>query len=129
MCVINKRVSNFRTQRTTQSARSSITYEPATSYMGSGIVDDLISTRSSSCTSVNSDDEFTKLKTERERQRRDRIVRKLARSTSRQNNLASAHSRSPLDQDHLLLSDMANTSRLSMALVDNDDKTIESERL
>ncbi|XP_017756395.1 PREDICTED: bestrophin-4 isoform X4 [Eufriesea mexicana] len=118
-----------RTQRTTQSARSSITYEPATSFMGSGIVDDLISTRSSSCTSVNSDDEFTKLKTERERQRRDRVVRKLARSTSGHNNLISAHSRSPLDHEHLLLSDMANTSRLSMALVDNDDKIVQSDNL
>ncbi|KAK9300210.1 hypothetical protein QLX08_006986 [Tetragonisca angustula] len=113
-------------QRATQSARSSITYEPAMSYVGS-VVDDLIS--SSSSVSVNSDDEFTKLKTERERQRRDRIEQRLARSTSGHTNLIGGHSRGSLDNEHLLLSELANTSRLSMAQDDRDDKTIESDRL
>ena len=96
------------------------------SYVGS-VVDDLIS--SSSSVSVNSDDEFTKLKTERERQRRDRIEQRLARSTSGHTNLIGGHSRGSLDNEHLLLSELANTSRLSMAQDDRDDKTIESDRL
>ncbi|KOC66844.1 Bestrophin-2 [Habropoda laboriosa] len=123
-------VPESRTQRTTQSARSSIAYEPASSYVSSVMADDLISTRSSSCTSVNSDDEFTKLKTEREKQRRDRIERRLARSTSGQNNLLSGTSRSPLDNEHLLLAELANTSRLSMSQGDHDEKkNIETDRL
>ncbi|XP_034196709.1 bestrophin-4 isoform X2 [Osmia lignaria lignaria] len=117
-----------RTQRSTQSARSSIAYEPATSYPGSGIADDLISTRSSSCATTDSDDEFTKLKTEREKQRREKVVRRLARSTSGHNNLISGHSASTLDGEHLLLSELAHTSRLSMGQEDLDDK-IESDRL
>ncbi|XP_031839862.1 bestrophin-2 isoform X2 [Nomia melanderi] len=116
-------------ERTTQSARSSVAYDPATSYGGSGLADDeLISTRSSSCTSVNSDDEFTKLKTEREKQRRDRVVRRLARSTSGHTNLLGAQSRSVLDTEHLLLSELANTSRMSMEASDRDDK-VETDRL
>ncbi|XP_076620326.1 bestrophin-4 isoform X2 [Colletes latitarsis] len=118
-----------RAERTTQSARSSIAYEPASSYVGSVIADDLISTRSSSCASVNSDDEFTKLKTEREKQRRDRVVRRLARSTSGQNNLIGGQSRSPLDTEHLLLSELANASRLSMVQIDGEEKAIETGRL
>ncbi|XP_043528624.1 bestrophin-4 isoform X2 [Frieseomelitta varia] len=121
--------SNGRSaQRVSQSARSSITYEPATSYVGS-VVDDLISSRSSSLASVNSDDEFTKLKTERERQRRERIERRLARSISGHTNLISRQSRGSLDNEHLLLSELANTSRLSMARDDSDDKRVESDRL
>lgn len=115
-------------QRATQSARSSIIYEPATSYVGS-VVDDLISTHSSSSVSINSDDEFTKLKTERERQRRDRVERRPATSISGHTNLISGHSRGSLDNEHLLLSELANTSRLSMAQDDSDNKTIESDRL
>lgn len=91
-------------------------------------MDDLISTHSSSSVSINSDDEFTKLKTERERQRRDRVERRLARSISGHTNLISGHSRGSLDNEHLLLSELGNTSRLSMAQ-DSDDKTIESDRL
>ncbi|XP_054000930.1 bestrophin-4-like isoform X1 [Hylaeus anthracinus] len=121
--------SGPRAERTTQSARSSIAFEPATSYVGSVIADDLISTGSSSCTSVNSDDEFTKLKTEREKQRRDRVVRRLARSTSGHNNLISGHSRSPLDTENLLLSELANTSRLSMVQIDGDEKSVDTDRL
>lgn len=122
------RESNGETsaQRATQSARSSITYEPTRSYIGS-VVDDLISSRSSSSVSVSSDDEFTKLKTEREKQRRDRVERRLARSISGHTNLISRHSRGSLDNEHLLLSELANTSRLSMA--QDDDKIIESDRL
>lgn len=118
--------SDSRAQRTSQSARSSIAYEPPASYIDS-VVDDLISSDSSSA-SVNSDDEFTKLKTEREKQRRDKVERRLARSTSGRNNLISGNSKSSIDNEHLLLSDMANTSRLSMAQGD-DSKTIETDRL
>ncbi|XP_016920359.1 bestrophin-4 isoform X2 [Apis cerana] len=122
-------VPDSRTQRTTQSARSSIIYEPATSYVGSGIGSDLISTRTSSCSSINSDDEFSKLKSEREKQRREKIVRRLARSTSGHNNLIDEHSRSSLDE-HLLLTDMANTSRLSMMHGDNEDTVVnENDRV
>lgn len=91
------------------------------------VADDLISSDSSSA-SVNSDDEFTKLKTEREKQRRDKVERRLARSTSGRNNLISGNSKSSIDNEHLLLSDMANTSRLSMTQGD-DSKTIETDRL
>lgn len=119
---------NSRTQRTTQSARSSIAYEPATSFVDSNIGDDLISTRSSSCASINSDDEFTKLKTEREKERRDRVVRRLARSISGPKNLLGGQSTSLSDNEHLLLSELANTSRLSMAQGDHDEKPAESDR-
>lgn len=120
--------SESRTQRTTQSARSSIAYEPATSFVDSNIGDDLISTRSSSCASINSDDEFTKLKTEREKERRDRVVRRLARSISGPKNLLGGQSTSLSDNEHLLLSELANTSRLSMAQGDHDEKPAESDR-
>lgn len=92
-------------------------------------MDDLITSRSSSSASVNSDDEFTKLKTKREKQRRDRVERRLARSISGHTYLISGQSRGSLDNEHLLLSELANTSRLSMAQNDRDDKTIESDRL
>ncbi|KZC11729.1 Bestrophin-2, partial [Dufourea novaeangliae] len=116
-------VSGSRVDRTTESARSSVAFEPATSYIGSDIIaDDLISTASSSCASGNSDDEFTKLKLEREKERRDRAVRRLARSTSGHGNLLSGQSKSPLDTEHLLLSEMANTSRVSMGPLNQDDK-------
>ena len=121
-------IPGSRTQQSTQSARSSIAFEPATS-VGSGIVDDLISTASSSCASITDDDEFTKLKTEREKERRSRVVRRLARSTSGNSNLIGAQSTSLLGNEHLLLSEMANTSRISMGHGDPDDKTAETDRL
>lgn len=100
-----------------------------TSYTGSGFADDeLISTRSSSSASVNSDDEFTKLKKEREKQRRDRLVLKLASSTSGHTNVFCGTSRSLLDAEHLLLTELANTSRMSMEASDRDDK-METDRL
>lgn len=48
------------------------------------------------------------------------MVRRLARSTSGHNNLIGEHSRGSLDE-HLLLTDMANTSRLSMMHGENED--------
>ena len=121
-------IPGSRTQQSTQSARSSIAFEPATS-VGSGIVDDLISTGSSSCVSTTDDDEFTKLKTEREKERRSRVVRRLARSTSGNSNLIGAQSTSLLGNEHLLLSEMVNTSRLSMAQGDAEDKATETDGL
>ncbi|XP_076237802.1 bestrophin-2 isoform X1 [Calliopsis andreniformis] len=122
-------VNDKRMERSSQSARSSIAFDPVSSYVGSVTVDDLISTGSSSCTSVNSDDEFTKLKTEREKQRRDRVEKRLARSSSGNKNLMGGQSISCLDNEHLLLSELANTSRLSMVAGDSDDKAFESGRL
>lgn len=92
-------------------------------------MDDLISTDTSSCASTTDDDEFTKLKTEREKERRSRVVRRLARSTSGNSNLIGAQSTSLLGNEHLLLSEMANTSRLSMVQGDPDDKAAETDRL
>nr|XP_033341916.1 bestrophin-4 isoform X1 [Megalopta genalis] len=117
-----------RAERTSQSARSSVAFDTGVSFAGSGVADDMISTRSSSCTSVNSDDEFTKLKTERKKQRRDRVVRRLARSTSGHTNLLGDQSRSVLDTEQLLLSELVNTSRLSMSASDRDEK-VDTDRL
>ncbi|XP_076640971.1 bestrophin-4 isoform X2 [Halictus rubicundus] len=119
---------DIRNQRTTQSARSSVTYDPTLSYPGSVIVDDLISTQSSSSASLNSDDEFTKLQTEKEKQKRENMLRRLARSTSGQTNLLGGQSRSAPDTEELLLAEMATTSRQSMAASDREDK-IDSDRL
>lgn len=91
--------------------RSGIPYEAATSYVGSGINDDLSSTNSSS-SSVNSADEFTKLKTERKEQRRNR---KLARSISGQvGAMQDNQSGSPIDAETLLLTELAEASHRSM---------------
>lgn len=96
----------LRPQESTQSMKSSA-YEPA-SYPGSGINDDLPSTSSSSSCSSDNVNEFTKLKIERKEQRRNR---RLARSVS---GLNGNESRSPPDSETLLLTELADASRLSM---------------
>ncbi|XP_072757298.1 bestrophin-4 isoform X2 [Anoplolepis gracilipes] len=99
--------STLRTQESTQSARSSITFEPA-SYPGtSGINDDVPSSASSSCSSDNSGNEFTKLKLERKKERRNRM---LARNVSG----TFSQSKSP-DTETLLLVELADASRRSMS--------------
>ncbi|XP_011880372.1 PREDICTED: bestrophin-4 isoform X2 [Vollenhovia emeryi] len=98
---------NLRTQASTQSMRSSATYEPA-SYTGSGINDDLPSTTSSSCSSEGAQSEFTKLKTERKHQRR---IRRLVRSAS---GLNGNEPTSPPDSQTLLLTELADASRLCL---------------
>ncbi|XP_076276342.1 bestrophin-4 isoform X2 [Lasioglossum baleicum] len=119
---------DIRNQRTTQSARSSVTYDPTLSYPGSVIVDDLISTQSSSSASIHSDDEFTKLQTQEEQQKKEKLHRRLGRSTSGQMNLLGGQSRSAPDTEELLLSELATTSRQSMVASDREDKT-DSDRL
>ncbi|KAG7198266.1 hypothetical protein KM043_005669 [Ampulex compressa] len=105
-------------------------YASGPSYVGSGIGDDAPSTRSSSCSSGTSDDEFTKLKTEREKQRREKAFRRLARSVSGHSGMYLAgQSKSGLDTETLLLSELANTSRLSMRPTDREDKGNESDHV
>lgn len=82
------------------------TFGPA-SYTGSGINDDLPSITSSSTSSDNGDSEFTKLKTERKERRRHR---RLIRS----NGLNENESRSPPDSETLLLTELADASRLCL---------------
>ncbi|XP_029171041.1 bestrophin-4 isoform X2 [Nylanderia fulva] len=114
---IRERTNTLRTQESTQSARSSITYEPA-SYAGSGINDDLPSTASSSCSSDNSVNEFTKLKTERKKERRNR---KLARSLSGHASTFN-QSKSLPDSEAFLLAELADASRRSMKDNDRDEQ-------
>ncbi|GAB1863366.1 Bestrophin homolog [Camponotus japonicus] len=104
---VRERPRVLRTQESIQSARSSITYEPASP--GSGI-NDVPSTASSSCSSDSSGNEFTKLKTERKKERRKR---KLTRSVSGHIGTFSQSKSSP-DAETLLLTELANTSRRGM---------------
>lgn len=101
----------LKTQESTQSMRSA--FEPA-SYTGSGINDDLPSTSSSSCSSGDATNEFTKLKIERKEQRRNR---KLARSVS----IQESESRSPPDPETLLLTELADASRQCMKSTRDDE--------
>ncbi|KAL6438057.1 hypothetical protein ACFW04_004366 [Cataglyphis niger] len=100
-----------RTQEFAQSTRSSF-YDQ--SYPGSGINDDLPSTSSSSCSSDNADNEFTKLKIERKKERRNR---KLARSVSGQIGTFNQSISSP-DTETLLLTELADASRRGMNVRD-----------
>ncbi|XP_018365720.1 PREDICTED: bestrophin-4 isoform X1 [Trachymyrmex cornetzi] len=110
-----ERRSILRTQESAPSMRSSTIYEPAPSYTGSGINDDLPSTSSTS-SSDNGTSEFTKLKTERKARRRNR---KLTRSAS---GLNENESRSPPDSETLLLTELADASRRSMKERDENDE-------
>ncbi|KAL0102089.1 hypothetical protein PUN28_018558 [Cardiocondyla obscurior] len=101
-----ERQNILRKQESVQSRTSGI-FEPA-SYSGSIINDDLPSTASSSCSSDNGDNEFTKLKIERKEQRRNR---RLARSSACLN---GNESRSPPDSETLLLTELADASRLCL---------------
>ncbi|XP_011297701.1 bestrophin-4 [Fopius arisanus] len=76
--------------------------------------DDNVSIRSSE-TSTSSDDEFTRLKLERDRQRRDRAMRKLARSVSG----TQQDPPSSMDLDEtLLLTELGEASRASLRPAD-----------
>ncbi|XP_032669992.1 bestrophin-4 isoform X2 [Odontomachus brunneus] len=103
--ITHERRKGIRKQESTHSVQSNITYEPTISYIGSGSNDDLPSTTSSSCSSDTAD-EFTKLKTERKEQRRNR---RLARSASTINDQAQ----SPVDAETLLLTELAQASHLA----------------
>lgn len=104
--------------------RSSISYEPSRSYQSTTIGDGMmISPRSSICsTNSSSDDEFTKLKLERESQRREKAFRRLARSISGHGNIISTEARNLTENEVLLLAELADASRLSLVPRDNDDK-------
>nr|XP_050868666.1 bestrophin-4-like isoform X1 [Vespula vulgaris]XP_050868667.1 bestrophin-4-like isoform X1 [Vespula vulgaris]XP_050868669.1 bestrophin-4-like isoform X1 [Vespula vulgaris]XP_050868670.1 bestrophin-4-like isoform X1 [Vespula vulgaris] len=103
--------------------RSSISYEPSRSYQSTTIGDGMISPRSSICsTNSSSDDEFTKLKIERENQRREKAFRRLARSISGHGNILSNEARNLTENEVLLLAELADASRLSLVPRDNDDK-------
>ncbi|KAG5345489.1 BEST2 protein, partial [Acromyrmex charruanus] len=105
----------LRTQESAQSIRSSAIYEPAPSYTGSGINDDLLSTSSIS-SSDNGTSEFTKLKTERKARRHNR---KLTQSVSALN---ENESRSLPESETLLLTELADMSRRSMKERDENDE-------
>ncbi|KAL6438055.1 hypothetical protein ACFW04_004366 [Cataglyphis niger] len=107
----HERPNTLRTQEFAQSTRSSF-YDQ--SYPGSGINDDLPSTSSSSCSSDNADNEFTKLKIERKKERRNR---KLARSVSGQIGTFNQSISSP-DTETLLLTELADASRRGMNVRD-----------
>ncbi|XP_018311569.1 bestrophin-4 isoform X1 [Mycetomoellerius zeteki] len=111
-----ERRSILRTQESAPSMRSSTTYEPAPSYTGSGLNDDIPSMSSTSSCSDNGTSEFTKLKTERKERRRNW---KLTRSAS---GLNENESRSPPDSETLLLTELADASRRSMKERDENDE-------
>ncbi|XP_018341965.1 PREDICTED: bestrophin-4-like isoform X2 [Trachymyrmex septentrionalis] len=110
-----ERQNILRTQESAPSIRSSIIYEPAPSYTGSGINDDLPSTSSTS-SSDNGTSEFTKLKTKRKARRRSR---KLTGSAS---GLNENDSTSLPDSETLLLTELTDTSRQSMKKRDENDE-------
>lgn len=96
--------------RPSQSARSSALYDP--SFIGDLNEEDgdNESNASSMHSSDESVDEFTKLKIEREKQRADRALGKVARSLE-----SNRHSTVDLDDgESLLLADLAETSRIAM---------------
>ncbi|XP_046742225.1 bestrophin-2 isoform X3 [Diprion similis] len=101
-----------RTQRSTQSARSSAHFESAPGFE-MGPVNDMDNISMSSTSTMNSDDEFLKLKTEREKQRRDKAVLKLARSISAQTQINHAGNLNASDSE-ALLTELAQTSRISI---------------
>ncbi|XP_066603705.1 bestrophin-4-like isoform X2 [Prorops nasuta] len=122
-----RRFSTTARQRSTQSARSSIAYDPVTSYMGTS-ADDLGSPENSTNGSnSSSDDEFTKLKLEREKERRDRAMRILGRSgTASGENLPSAVTGEPstsLDRETMLLAELADASRRSLQPSKNQEQS------
>lgn len=83
----------------------------------------------STCTSTGSeDDEFTKLKIERDKQRHDRAMRKLARSAS-ENQPVVIGSSVDLSRENFLLGELAETSRISFNPSDRNDKYRESDNV
>ncbi|KAI4502830.1 hypothetical protein M0802_001874 [Mischocyttarus mexicanus] len=103
--------------------RSSISYEPSRSYQSTTTGDGMISPRSSICSAnSSSDDEFTKLKIERENQRREKAFRRLARSVSGHANIIPTEAKNLTDNEYLLLSELADASRMSLVPKSSDDK-------
>lgn len=113
-------------QESEQSARSSMTFDQTASLIGG----DIPSTRSSSISSGNSDNEYTKMDTDREDARRQRAIRRLGRSISSHTNLVSSTLAEPqLDTENLLLSELANTSKMSMQQQSMAEKGNESDHV
>ncbi|XP_015184039.1 PREDICTED: bestrophin-4 isoform X2 [Polistes dominula] len=103
--------------------RSSISYEPSRSYQSTTTGDGMISPRSSiSSTTSSSGDEFTKLKVERENQRREKAFRRLARSVSGHTNIIQPEARNLTENELLLLTELADASRTAMISRSPDDK-------
>ncbi|XP_019887650.1 bestrophin-4 isoform X2 [Ooceraea biroi] len=111
------RERQIRTQESTQSVQSNVGCEPASFTSGEN---DNISTESSSCSDGSSDNEFTKLKIERKEQRRNR---RFARSGSGPavNSLNGNQSRSPVTNENILLTALADASRLSMGRTERNE--------
>lgn len=102
---------HHRTQRV-QSTRSSGAFD-LLSFSG-GADGDNVSNQSST-TTEGSDDEFTKLKIEREKQRQEKAKQKIARSiSSRNQSYAQLQALDQTDTETLLLTELADASRLSM---------------
>ncbi|KAK2581959.1 hypothetical protein KPH14_002400 [Odynerus spinipes] len=107
----------------TRAHRSSIGYEAARSFQSTVTGDEITTPRSSVCSNSSSDDEFTKLKLERENQRRERAFKRLARSISGHTNVIPAEqTRNLIDNETLLLTELADASRASMRSGNSDDK-------
>ncbi|XP_014605410.1 PREDICTED: bestrophin-4 isoform X2 [Polistes canadensis] len=103
--------------------RSSISYEPSRSYQSTTTGDGIISPRSSICSAnSSSDDEFTKLKVERENQRREKAFRRLARSVSGHTSIIPSEARNLTENELLLLTELADASRMSLVPKSSDDK-------
>lgn len=102
--------SSASRNRPSQSARSSVMYDPSFINDLNEEDDDNESNASLMHSSDESVDEFTKLKVEREKQRADRALGKIARSieNNRQSTLDLA------DGESLLLADLAETSKYAM---------------
>jgi len=94
---------------------SGVVFEPA-SYTESGINDDVSSIASSSCSSDTSGNEFKKLKSERKERRRNRkLVRSFPEfSLGQIGALIGNQSSSPPESETLLLTELAERSRLSI---------------
>lgn len=117
----------FRTQLSTHSARSSAAFDPVSGYDGCGTVEeDNVSSRSSVCSTVSSDDDFTRLKLERDKERRDRAMKKFVRSVSG-NGRTDEPSSLEMDTE-TLLNEMAETSKISLQRSDQNSKN-ESENV
>lgn len=106
----NENLFLFLRNRPSQSARSSVMYDPSFINDLNEEDDDNESNASLMHSSDESVDEFTKLKVEREKQRADRALGKIARSieNNRQSTLDLA------DGESLLLADLAETSKYAM---------------
>ncbi|XP_043283504.1 bestrophin-4 [Venturia canescens] len=125
----NRYLGQPRTHLATRSARSSATFDPVSGYGGSGTAEeDNISSRSSVCSTVSSDDDFTRLKLERDKERRDRAMKKLVRSVSG-NQRNEGPSSLELDTETLLLNEMAETSKISLQRSDRNSKNNESDNV